>query len=53
MQEDEAYLFVNYDSHKDGRARFSPHGPIIDDTIPEDAPQRESIEMRALVFWDN
>ena len=53
MQADEAYVFVNYESRNDGRARFTPHGAIVDASIPDDAPRRESIETRALVFWDN
>ncbi|DBB06063.1 TPA: hypothetical protein ACH3X3_009633 [Trebouxia sp. C0006] len=53
MQADEAYVFVNYESRDDGRARFTPHGAIADPSIPDDAPRRESIETRALVFWDN
>ena len=53
MQADEAYVFMNYESCNDGRARFTPHGAIVDPSIPENAPRRESIETRALVFWDN
>lgn len=52
MQEDEAYVFVNYDSRDDGRARFTPHSTIVDPDVPEDAPIRQSIETRAFVFWD-
>ncbi len=47
MQADEAYVFVNYESRNDGRARFTPHGAIVDPSIPDDAPTRESIETRA------
>ncbi|KAL0019691.1 hypothetical protein WJX79_009024 [Trebouxia sp. C0005] len=53
MQADEAYVFMNYESRNDGRARFTPHGAIVDPSIPDNAPRRESIETRALVFWDN
>lgn len=51
MREDEAYVFVNYDSRHDGRARFTPHSTIVDPNVPEDAPIRQSIETRAFVFW--
>ena len=52
MQTDEAYVFVNYDSRRDGRPRFTPHAAIVDSSVPADAPIRESVETRALVFWD-
>lgn len=52
MQEDEAYVFVQYDS-RDGHAKYSPHASIADSTIPEDAPKRQSIETRALIFFDS
>jgi hypothetical protein len=50
MESSEALLLKCYDSASDGRARFSPHGSFIDPTAPSDAPLRESIELRALVF---
>ena len=52
MQTDEAYVFVNYDSRQDGRPRFTPHVAVADSSVPADVPIRESIETRALVFWD-
>lgn len=52
MQENEAYVFVNYDSRNDGRARFTPHSTIVDPDVPKDAPVRQSCETRAFVFWD-
>ena len=52
MQEDEAYVFVNYDSRHDERARFTPHSTIVDPDVPKDAPVRQSVETRAFVFWD-
>ena len=52
MQADEAHVFVNYDSRHDGRPRFTPHAAIADASTSEDVPIRESIETRALVFWD-
>jgi hypothetical protein len=39
-----------YDSKQDGRARFAPHTAFIDRKTPLDAPPRESVELRALVF---
>ena len=50
MRSDEALLLKCYDSKQDGRARFAPHTAFIDPRTPLDAPPRESIELRALVF---
>jgi hypothetical protein len=50
MQSDEAFLIKCYDSKTDGRARFAPHTAFTDPTAPADAPTRESIEIRSLVF---
>jgi hypothetical protein len=50
MQTDEVLLLKCYDSMTDGRARFAPHTAFADPTAPADAPPRESIELRALVF---
>jgi hypothetical protein len=50
MRADEALLLKCYDSRTDGRARFAPHTAFTDPTTPADAPPRESIEIRALVF---
>jgi hypothetical protein len=50
MQTDEALLLKCYDSSTDGRARFAPHTAFTDPTTPADAPPRESIEIRTLVF---
>ena len=46
----EALLIKCYDSIADGRARFAPHTAFIDPTAPEDAPPRQCIELRTLVF---
>ncbi|MEE4661752.1 MAG: CmcJ/NvfI family oxidoreductase [Halieaceae bacterium] len=51
MQPDEVLLFKTYDSAEDGRARFTPHSSFNDPLAPEDAPARESIESRCLVFF--
>ncbi|MBR0646017.1 CmcJ/NvfI family oxidoreductase [Plastoroseomonas hellenica] len=52
QQPEEALLIKCYDSAIDGRARLSAHGAFDDPTSPPDAPPRESIEVRTLVFWD-
>jgi hypothetical protein len=46
----EALLVKCYESRTDGRARFAPHSAFTDPTTPADAPLRESIELRTLVF---
>jgi len=51
MQRNEAILLKCYDSKEDGRARFTAHTSFADPTSPPDAPARESIEVRALVFF--
>lgn len=51
MQRDEAVLIKCYDSATDGRARFTAHGAFDDPTTPANAPPRESIEARTLVFF--
>ena len=41
------------DSITDGSvALCTPHTSFVDPTAPEDAKPRESIELRALVFYD-
>lgn len=43
----------SFDSVQDGSvAVFTPHTGFEDPTTPKDAPLRESIELRALVFYD-
>lgn len=51
MQKNEALLLKCYDSMSDGRARFTAHTAFDDPTSPPDAPARESIEARTLVFF--
>ncbi|OCH86878.1 hypothetical protein OBBRIDRAFT_760602 [Obba rivulosa] len=46
---DEVLFIKCYDSEED-RARLTPHTAFHDATSPKDAPQRESIELRTLVF---
>jgi len=50
MRVEEALLLKCYDSKTDGRARFAPHTAFTDPETPADAPPRESIELRSLVF---
>jgi hypothetical protein len=50
MLPSEALLLKCFDSKTDGRARFTPHTSFLDPTAPQDAPLRESIELRTLVF---
>jgi hypothetical protein len=51
MERNEAILLKCYDSMDDGRARFTAHTSFEDPNSPPNAPPRESIEVRALVFW--
>ncbi|KAI1496235.1 amino acid permease-domain-containing protein [Biscogniauxia marginata] len=47
---EEVILIKCFDSKTDGRARRVPHTAFSDPKTPADAPNRESIEIRALVF---
>jgi hypothetical protein len=51
MQPDEVALIRVHDSATDGRARLSFHTAFKNPLAPPDAPPRESIEVRALVFF--
>lgn len=51
MQAEEVVLIRCYDSARQGAARFSAHTGFDDPTSPPDAPPRESIEVRTLVFF--
>jgi hypothetical protein len=51
MKRDEVMLLKCYDSKDDGRARFTAHTAFEDPTSPPNPAPRESIEVRALVFW--
>jgi hypothetical protein len=51
MQADEVVLIRCYDSALRGAARFSAHTGFDDPTSPPDAPPRESLEVRMLVFF--
>jgi hypothetical protein len=50
MSRDEVVLIKTYDSDP-ARARFSAHGAFADPNFPDPKVLRESIELRALVFW--
>ncbi|KAF8876676.1 hypothetical protein BD779DRAFT_156794 [Infundibulicybe gibba] len=50
---DELVLIKCFDSIQDGSvAKFTPHTGFSDPTTPAGTPPRESIELRALVFYD-
>ena len=49
MRSDEVLLIKGFDSHADGRARFTPHGAFDLPDTPAHAAPRESIEVRTLV----
>jgi hypothetical protein len=50
MQEDEVWVFKNYDSATDGRSRFTPHTAFIETPTP--AVPRESVEFRTFAVFD-
>ena len=50
MRTDEALLLKCSDTSIGVPARFTPHSAFTDPTAPADAPPRESIEVRTLVF---
>lgn len=52
MRRDEAIVFKVYDTRTDVVARFTAHTAFEDPNSPPDAPARESIETRTLVFFD-
>jgi hypothetical protein len=51
LEPSEVILLKCYDSKEDGRARFTAHTAFDDPTSPPEAAPRESIEVRALVFF--
>jgi hypothetical protein len=51
MDRNEALLIKTFDSAKDGRARRSIHTAFSNPLAPPDAPARESIESRLMVFF--
>ncbi len=50
MTPDEVLLIKGWDSLDDGRARFTPHGAFNPPEVDDDAPARESIEIRTIVI---
>ena len=52
MKRDEVLLFNNYDTLKDGTARYELHSAIEDPSTPQNPRPRDSIETRAFVFFD-
>ncbi|TFK23402.1 hypothetical protein FA15DRAFT_670515 [Coprinopsis marcescibilis] len=53
MTPEEIVLIKCFDSIQDGSvAKFTPHTGFEDPSTPEGSPLRESIELRALVFYD-
>jgi hypothetical protein len=45
--------YFSFDSVQDGSvAVLTPHTAFEDPSMPKDAPLSESIELRALVFYD-
>ena len=51
MNRDEVLLIKTFDSATDGRARRSIHSAFDNSDAPADAPARESIESRTIVFF--
>jgi len=51
MQRDEAMLLKCFDSALDGRTRFTAHTGFANPCAAPDAPPRESIEVRAMLFF--
>ncbi|GBE81535.1 predicted protein [Sparassis crispa] len=53
MTPEELVLIKCFDSQDDGNtAILTPHTAFVDPSTPKDAPLRESIELRLLVFYD-
>jgi hypothetical protein len=52
MEPEEALLIKTFDSASDGRARSCIHTAFSAPDAPEDAPPRESIEVRTFAFFD-
>ena len=50
MRKDEVWLFKNFDTVTDGRARFAPHTAFVDPTHRVVTP-RESVEFRTFAFF--
>jgi hypothetical protein len=53
MQTDEVWIFKNYDSATDTRARSTPHTAFVDPTHHPVVAARESVEFRAFAFFND
>jgi hypothetical protein len=53
MQTEEVWIFKNYDSATDGRARATPHTAFVDPTPHPTIAARESVEFRAFAFFNS
>lgn len=53
MGRDEVLLIKGWDSLDDGRAKFTPHGAFQFPDQDQDAPPRESIEVRCYLVFDH
>ena len=51
MTPDQVILLKTFDSATDGRARFVGHSAFHDPTSPQNAPYRESVEIRTIAFF--
>jgi glutathione S-transferase len=51
MTPEQVILLKTFDSEGDGRARFVGHSAFVDPTSSEDAPLRESVEIRTICFF--
>jgi hypothetical protein len=52
MEPDEALLIKCFDSKTEGVSRRAPHSAFRLPNDDEQGPQRESIELRCVVFWE-
>ncbi|KAI0452107.1 hypothetical protein F5B21DRAFT_516261 [Xylaria acuta] len=52
MRPEEVIVFKDYDSRRD-KVRGTPHGSFQDDNTADDAPARNSIEVRVFAFFDD
>jgi hypothetical protein len=53
MKTDEVWMFMNYDSAADGRARSTPHTAFVDPTPHPAIAARESVEFRVFAFFND
>ena len=52
MTRNESLLFKNYDTARDGKARYCLHSAIVDPSGPANPAPRESMESRVFAFFD-